>query len=112
MSLLKHMKNILLISVCLLIVAGLGSILFVGQDGDVDEQGAVKSLEEKWSREGDVMLTGKETIADLLELMNMVEPSAGFANAPGFELVSLTGETVSLEQLRGKAVLLGFWTTW
>jgi len=111
MSLLKHMKNILLISVCLLIVAGLGSILFVGQDGDVDEQGA-KSLEEKWSREGDVMLTGKETIADLLELMNMVEPSAGFVNAPGFELVSLAGETVSLEQLRGKAVLLGFWTTW
>ena len=111
MSLLKHMKNLLLTSVCLLIVVGLGSILFIGHDGDLDGQGA-KSFEEKLSGEGDVMLTGKETIADLLELMNMVEPSAGFANAPGFELVSLTGETVSLEQLRGKAVLLGFWTTW
>ena len=111
MPLLKHIKNILLTAVCLIIVVGLGSILFIGQDGDVDEKGA-KSLEEKWFREGNVKLTGKETITDLLGLMNMSEPPDGFKNAPGFELVSITGETVSLEQLRGKAVLLGFWTTW
>ncbi|KKM15757.1 hypothetical protein LCGC14_1692770, partial [marine sediment metagenome] len=90
MILFKHIKNLLLMFIFLLIVVGLGSILFVGQDGDVDEQGA-KSLEEKWSREGDVMLTGKETIADLLLLMNMNKPPDGFVNAPGFELGSLTG---------------------
>ena len=111
MILQKYIKNLLLTSAFLLIAVGLGSILFIGHDGDVDEQGA-KSLEDKWSQEGDVMLTGKETIADLLELMNMIEPSDEFRNAPDFELFSLTGETVSLKQLRGKAVLLGFWTTW
>ncbi len=112
MSLLEYMKNILLASVCLLIVVGLGSILFVGQDDDVGGQGAAKSLEEKLSQEGDVILTGKETITDLLGMMDMGVPPDGFENAPGFELLSITGETVSLEQLRGKAVLLGFWTTW
>ncbi len=107
----KHMKNLFLTFVCLLIIVGLGSVLFIGQDGDVDKKGE-KSLEEKWSQEGEAMLTGEETIADLLGHMNMIKPSPEFVNAPGFELLSLTGEMVSLEQLRGKAVLLGFWTTW
>ncbi len=109
---LKHIKNLLLTFVCLIIVAGLGSILFIGQDGDVGGHDASRSLEDKWSREGDLMLTGKETIRELLGLMDMNGPPDGFKNAPGFELVSITGEMVSLEQLRGKAVLLGFWTTW
>ncbi len=32
------------------------------------------------------------------------------ADAPGFELKSFSGETVALEQSRGKPVLLMFWS--
>lgn len=32
--------------------------------------------------------------------------------APSFELPNLHGETVALEDLRGKVVLLNFWATW
>ncbi|MDH3402316.1 MAG: redoxin domain-containing protein [Acidobacteriota bacterium] len=32
--------------------------------------------------------------------------------APGFELLDLTGRTVSLAALRGKPVVLNFWATW
>lgn len=34
------------------------------------------------------------------------------AAAPGFELTALDGDTVALEDYRGKAVLLNFWATW
>lgn len=32
--------------------------------------------------------------------------------APGFSLVNLEGETVSLEELKGKTVIIDFWATW
>lgn len=32
--------------------------------------------------------------------------------APNFELATLDGETFSLSQLRGKAVIVNFWATW
>ena len=32
--------------------------------------------------------------------------------APGFSLVDLNGQTVSLESLRGTPVVLNFWSTW
>ena len=32
--------------------------------------------------------------------------------APGFELVSLSGEQVALKDFGGKVVLLNFWATW
>lgn len=32
--------------------------------------------------------------------------------APGFELPTLDGETINLQQLRGSAVVLDFWATW
>ncbi len=34
------------------------------------------------------------------------------APAPGFELASLSGESIQLEDYRGKPVLLNFWATW
>jgi cytochrome c biogenesis protein CcmG, thiol:disulfide interchange protein DsbE len=34
------------------------------------------------------------------------------SDAPAFELVTLDGERVSLESLRGQVVLLNFWATW
>jgi peroxiredoxin len=43
--------------------------------------------------------------------MNIQEISKP-AKAPEFELLSVTGERVSLKQYRGKVVLLSFWTTW
>jgi cytochrome c biogenesis protein CcmG/thiol:disulfide interchange protein DsbE len=36
---------------------------------------------------------------------------AGY-DAPGFELKSLDGETVSLEEHRGRIVVVDFWATW
>ena len=40
-----------------------------------------------------------------------IAPEVG-ALAPGVSLPTLTGETVSLSDYRGKVVLLNFWTTW
>jgi peroxiredoxin len=34
------------------------------------------------------------------------------ARAPGFELVSMDGDSMSLEQYEGQVVLLNFWATW
>lgn len=38
-------------------------------------------------------------------------PQKGFL-APGFELSTLTGETVKLSDLRGQVVLINLWATW
>jgi peroxiredoxin len=38
-------------------------------------------------------------------------PQAGFS-APDFTLETLQGETISLSDLRGQAVLVNFWATW
>jgi thiol-disulfide isomerase/thioredoxin len=39
--------------------------------------------------------------------------SAGeFPQAPGFSLTSLSGENISLQDYKGKVVLLDFWATW
>jgi len=111
MALLANMKNALLILVFLLIVVGLGSLIFTGQDDAYDAQGTI-SPQKALLQDDNVKLTGDETVTDLLDLMAMRKPSIDFVNAPGFELTSITGEQVSLEQFRGKAVLLGFWATW
>ena len=41
-------------------------------------------------------------------LPSMLEGKA----APPFELITLDGETISLESLKGKPVVLNFWATW
>ena len=38
-------------------------------------------------------------------------PARGFLT-PDFSLTSLTGETIALSDLRGRAVLLNFWASW
>ena len=40
----------------------------------------------------------------------MVKPLAAGAQAPQFELTSITGDTVSLAGFKGKSVLLKFWS--
>jgi peroxiredoxin len=39
-------------------------------------------------------------------------PSPRLGPAPAFSLKDLAGDTVSLESLRGKVVILDFWATW
>lgn len=34
------------------------------------------------------------------------------AQAPNFELVALSGDIISLEDLRGQSVIINFWATW
>jgi hypothetical protein len=50
-------------------------------------------------------------VAELLDAMNMYRFDA-VQEAPSFELLSVTGEKVSLHQYRGKVVLLSFWASW
>ncbi len=51
------------------------------------------------------------SIKNLLESMNMYyfkDP----VKAPGFELSSVDGKLINLEQYRGNVILLSFWATW
>jgi len=41
---------------------------------------------------------------------NATQPDAGMA--PQFALTSFAGETLSLEELRGKVVVINFWASW
>jgi cytochrome c biogenesis protein CcmG, thiol:disulfide interchange protein DsbE len=41
-----------------------------------------------------------------------VGAGGGGSEAPGFELLTIDGEPVSLEQYRGQVVLVNFWATW
>ena len=50
-------------------------------------------------------------VTELLDAMQMYQFGA-VQEAPSFELLSVTGEKVSLNQYRGKVVLLSFWATW
>jgi len=50
-------------------------------------------------------------VAELLDAMKMYHFDV-VQEAPSFELLSVTGEKVSLQQYRGKVVLLSFWATW
>jgi hypothetical protein len=50
-------------------------------------------------------------VSELLNALNMYRFDT-VQKAPSFELMSVTGEKVSLNQYRGKVVLLSFWTTW
>ncbi len=50
-------------------------------------------------------------IKNLLESMNMYyfkDP----VKAPGFELRSVDGKLINLDQYRGNVILLSFWATW
>jgi peroxiredoxin len=53
---------------------------------------------------------GRVAVADLTSLDAAQLPTG--KPAPGFELENLTGEKVSLRQLKGSVVLLDFWASW
>jgi hypothetical protein len=47
----------------------------------------------------------------LLEALNLGRP-AQKTEAPGFDAPTLGGKSIRLAELRGRVVLLYFWTTW
>ena len=90
----------------------LGLVLFVDSN-ETPEVQTEKAMKEKWSEEkGSALIIVNATTPELIDFMSMSEPSTKGIKAPVFKLQSLSGETVSLKELRGKTVLLGFWTTW
>jgi len=67
---------------------------------------------------GCITITGDETAtetpttsASAPSTTDGAVPRLGYM-APGFELENLDGQTVSLESLRGRYVMLNFWATW
>lgn len=66
----------------------------------------VSSRLNSWMRAA--ALTG--VLAGALAVSSLVAASASVA--PGFALPSRSGDTVSLEQLKGKVVMLNFWASW
>ncbi len=51
------------------------------------------------------------SIQELMWIMSLDDLYYG-QEALDFELKSLSGDTVSLRQFRGNAVIVNFWTTW
>lgn len=105
-------KNVFLVVACLLIIVALGSIPFVGRKDKAKALPDTASKEKSILEGADTLLLVNASVAELIDFIDMREPPPEFETAPGFELLSITGEKVSLEQYRGKTVLLGFWTTW
>jgi peroxiredoxin len=48
----------------------------------------------------------------LVSCLNPPDEQGELGPAPGFELVDLAGGKLSLEELRGRVVVLDFWATW
>jgi cytochrome c biogenesis protein CcdA/peroxiredoxin len=88
----------------------------------------IKALNEKKASEGAANTapasTGETDLSSLTSLPTPVPGSAAVSAsgaeigvdkgqiAPNFTLKTLNGETVTLESLRGRVVLLNFWATW
>lgn len=53
----------------------------------------------------------KKNTADMLASLNMYSFKES-VQAPDFELLSVKGKKISLNQYRGSVVLLSFWATW
>ncbi len=59
------------------------------------------------------VLVGAAAVAAALDLAGIgAQPYEPPRSAPAFTLPDLDGQATRLEDLRGKVVLLYFWTTW
>lgn len=55
--------------------------------------------------------SASSSIPDMLASLN-IQSVTETRKAPEFELTSLEGKKIILNQLHGKAVMLSFWSTW
>ena len=79
-------------------------ILFAGLYA-CDRPGLSENTAEK------VAIKTRADIPAIMESIN-IQPATETIVLPDFSLKSINGEEVSLSQLRGKVVMLGFWATW
>tara|TARA_B100001093_G_scaffold510406_1_gene576226 strand:- start:646 stop:1248 length:603 start_codon:yes stop_codon:yes gene_type:complete len=56
--------------------------------------------------------TAQQKNKRLIENGKSKQENSNDLRAPGFSLADLEGNTISLDQMRGKVVLLNFWGTW
>ncbi len=87
-------------------LVGLGSVKWlVGRAPQGEKQASAVSGEKPPQDYSKMSLPELFDIADMYMMSSKKE-------AYDFELASLNGETVSLNELRGKTVVINFWTTW
>ena len=91
---------------CLVLFSGIVSCQ-QNQDQPFGEEKVTETEEKRLP----VITEADRHVAELLDEMKMYRFDA-VQPAPAFHLTSVTGETVHLEQYRGKVVLLNFWATW
>jgi hypothetical protein len=113
---LKYLQYALIVVVFSIIVGGLGSVAWFSYNENRQKaslksppvQETVKEVEDKeWS----YVLPEDASPQYFMQLMGMMEINTT-ETAPDFTLESITGESVTLSQYRGKVVLLSYWTTW
>ena len=92
---MKQLKTILF----LLLIS---SVIFACTSSNQDEVSPNISVSEE---------TQKGNIKNLLKSMDMYHFKDP-VKAPGFELSSVDGKMINLEQYRGNVILLSFWATW
>ena len=68
---------------------------------------------------GAVFILGNQYLEDVTEVnlptgssVNQNSATDEVKPAPSFKLQTLDGETVALEDFKGKSVILNFWATW
>lgn len=89
----------------LLILVLAVSITIVGCSSETNKENA--QVQDEVSREDNVVNPPEETSVE-----DSVPEIASGKLAPNFTLKNLKGEEVSLEDYRGKLVLVNFWATW
>lgn len=100
-SVLKmHVRSILMIILVLGFPAGLG--MYGCSQNSLDDQNPGHS---------DASGKADQSIAELMKTVGVYHFERQVP-APQFDLKSVRGDTLSLDQFRGKVVLLSFWTTW
>jgi thiol-disulfide isomerase/thioredoxin len=80
------------------------------------ERAGIEPASQQMARSGRLLIVALVALPALAcRGTNKVQHEAGTQNgaaAPAFKLARYSGGTVSLEDLRGKVVMLNFWATW
>jgi len=98
-------RNILLLLIAVLIIGGLGYYA-IGRNAGDSEKVEDKAPKNNESEEKNDEAKNEESTTEELKPLEIGQ------EAPNFTLENLEGDNVSLEDLRGKTVLINFWATW